>query len=307
MQVCSRSGNRDSRSGRWAPVIVLAIAALAASAAQAQVWEGGANLGVQVKSTKGGAVSGASVEIRYRRPGGNVGPDAKLTDSRGQANFVRLAPGLWSLEIRHPDFLSFVASVEIQSGKKPEIVSQFLEATGSGRGTLKVKFLRSDKPFGQVVAGTGVARRLRPEPAPASQPTPAPPAQEERPVSERQRPVSRPAPQPDQPEAEAAPPSTQGRAVPSIVIEPPPAEPPPGPPKPEPEIRAAETPKPLEAAPPVSEPEPAPVPEPPEPDPETGGAAPPTPQEPEPAPMPEPQETAPEPEAAPEPAPEPPT
>ena len=53
-------------------------------ATSAQSWTGGANLGVQVKASKGGAVAGATVEVRHRRPGGSSGPDSRMTDSRGQ-------------------------------------------------------------------------------------------------------------------------------------------------------------------------------------------------------------------------------
>ncbi len=265
MRGCFESASRVSRRNRCAAIAVLAVAcSLAAQVSTAQSWTGGASLGVQVRGTKGGPVAGATVEIRHRRPGGNVGPDARLTDTRGQANFVGLTAGRWSLEVRHPDFLSFVASVEIAGGEKPRVISQFLEASGAGRGTLKVKLLRSDKTFGQVVPGTGAEapspepgpRIAQAPPVPQRQPTEAPAKQR----AEPGRPAKSPAPAGRDGETQPQPSETkggvEGRAVPSQVVELPPT-----PPKAEPnatdaDIRPAEVPRPLETLP---TPKPAPA------------------------------------------------
>ncbi|MCP4201909.1 MAG: hypothetical protein GY769_08245 [bacterium] len=214
---------------RW--FFVLALCALARpGASSAQPWSGGSTLGVQIRGA-GGPIEGAVVEVRHRRPGLTTGPEARRTDSRGQANFVGLIDGRWSLEIKHPEYLSFVASIDVQRGKKPEIVTQFLEATGPGRGTFRVKFLRSDQPFGEVIPGTAIAEtEAQPEP---------------------ERPVSMPAPPTDpatpaDPASEGTPDSgrVESRAVPSTVVTPAPQPP------------ASPSEVPTEKQPPAAEPEP---------------------------------------------------
>ena len=110
------------RTRRFKVVLpVLAVLALQlAPFASAQSWIGGASLGVQVRGGNG-ALEGARVEIRYRGPGGESGgPAPRSTDGGGQASFTGLAEGVWSLEISHPDHLSFIATLSLRRGKKAE-------------------------------------------------------------------------------------------------------------------------------------------------------------------------------------------
>ncbi len=158
---------RPSFCSGWLVIAVTLVALAATGKLAAQPWEGQSTLGVQIRG-KSGPVVGAVVEIRQRRPGIEIGPETLRTDSRGQANFVRISIGRWSLEIKHPDYLSFVATVNVKRGKKPEIVTQFLEASGPGRGTFRVKFLSSDQSLGETMPGTA-ADEARPRPAPVQQ------------------------------------------------------------------------------------------------------------------------------------------
>lgn len=218
MQERPRPCSRLRRFRRWPFAAVLSLFALATPGGlNAQPWSGASTLGVQIRGA-GRPVEGAVVEIRHRRPGLHTGPEARRTDSRGQANFIGIINGRWSLEIKHPEYLSFVASINVQRGKKPEIVTQFLEASGPGRGTLRVKFLRSDQPFGEVIAGTAVTERpLQPAPA---QPPPVEAAALERPVSMPAPAVDRPVPEKTEDGSRV-----DSRAVPSTVVTPPPQPP----------------------------------------------------------------------------------
>ncbi len=150
--------SRLNRFGWWLFSAALALPAWAVvpTGLHAQAWNGGATLGVQIRGA-GGPVAGAIVSIRRQPPGPKVGPESRKTDSRGQANFVGITQGGWSLEIKHPDYLSFVASIHVRPGKKPEVLTQFLEASGPGRGTFRVKFLRSDQPLGEALPGTAAS------------------------------------------------------------------------------------------------------------------------------------------------------
>lgn len=184
---------------RWSWVAAtLAVTALVPPVA-AQSWNGSASLGVQVRGS-GGPVEGALVEIRNRRSRSIAGPEARRTDAKGQANFVGISPGAWSLEITHPDYLSFVASVRLEAGRKPEILSQFLEASGPGRNTFKVKFLRSDRSLGTAVPGTATHEITEP-PSAVRQRSAAVPAAPAPPPRERVAARPDPAPQPRQPES----------------------------------------------------------------------------------------------------------
>ncbi len=170
------------------PLVLLSLLLLLfPAAASTQDWTGNAALGVQVRGGSGKPLAGAEVEIAARHGGQVGGPAARRTDSRGQANFVGIAPGTWSLEIHHPEHLSYVATVVIDGRKKPEIVTQFLEVRGTGRGTMKVKFLKSSQALGQPLAPSEMppalpaaeAAATEPEPAELPQPDPQEPVEPE--------------------------------------------------------------------------------------------------------------------------------
>lgn len=198
MKERQRTCSRPHRFRRWSFTVALSLLACAVpTALGAQPWSGDSTLGVQIRGARG-PVAGAVVEIRRQLSGLSVGPESLKTDSRGQANFVGISQGRWNLEIRHPDYLSFIASIHVQRGKKPEVLTQFLEASGPGRGTFRVKFLRSERSLGVALPGTAAS-----EPA-------------------IDRPVSMPAPGFDRTDVEETEPSERvnSRAVPTQIVTP---------------------------------------------------------------------------------------
>jgi hypothetical protein len=108
----------------------------------AQDWAGTATLGIRARGADGPLV-GAFVSITAKDPGFSGGPPARRTNERGEVNFVGLASGSWTLEIRHADHLTYIGSVRIAPGKKPMVTAEFLQATGAGRLTMRVKYLKS--------------------------------------------------------------------------------------------------------------------------------------------------------------------
>ncbi len=198
MKEGQRTCSRPHGFRRWSFAVALSLLACAVpTALSAQPWSGDSALGVQIRGARG-PVAGAIVEIRRQRSGLNYGPASRKTDSRGQANFVGISQGRWNLEIKHPDYLSFVASIHVQRGKKPEVLTQFLEASGPGRRTFRVKFLRSHQSLGEALPGTAAS-----EPA-------------------IDRPVSTPAPGFDRTDVEKTEPSERvnSRAVPTQIVTP---------------------------------------------------------------------------------------
>ena len=269
----------------------LLLLCLAPSATLAQVWTGPAGIEVQV-SSKGKAVAGAKVQLRYREaPTGSL---AVLTDSRGRAALVNLAPGAWNVEVSHPDYLSYVAAVTLEAGRKASETTSFLQATGTGRLSIRVKYVRASGPIGTPLDVPPPAPRPA-EPIPAPTTTAPPPAPEPEPEPVELR-------EPDIPAPTAPPPAAEPEPAPEPEPEPEPAPT---------ELRQPDIPEPT--PPPAPEPEPMPEPEPvapepmpePEPEPEATPEPEPAPMEPPPAPepMPEPEPAAPEPMAEPEPQP----
>lgn len=130
------------RTGR--PRLAIACCLMAASLvpAFAQDWAGTSTLGIRARGADGPLV-GAFVSITAKDPGFSGGPPARRTDERGEVNFVGLASGSWTLEIRHADHLTYIGSVRIAPGKRPMVTAEFLQATGAGRLTIRVKYLKS--------------------------------------------------------------------------------------------------------------------------------------------------------------------
>ena len=153
-----------SNARRWLTAAVLSLVALGLDA---QPWQGSTGLEIKVSSRRGGAVSGARVELKYRDGRDGGGPAAVATDSRGTAVVLGLAPGTWQIEVRHPDFMSFVAVARLDTKAKPAITASFLEAGTGASVPIQVKLSR--------------ARGGRPSPPlpPQVAETPPPPAQPE--------------------------------------------------------------------------------------------------------------------------------
>jgi hypothetical protein len=220
-----------------------------AAVATAQAWSGPAAVGFQVSNRKGRPITAARVTLELQAPEGKTGPPPVETDAKGRAVVANLAAGTWQVEVSHPDFLSYVAVVDLVAGKKPAVSASFLQAGGTSLTPMKVKIVRGNPSQASpplVVAST---------PAPKTEPTPAP--AEPAPV----QPV--PVPSPAEPEPEEA--SEEVRPEEPVVPEPQP--------EPEPETARVDVepapppaPEPVTPAPvvpaPVAQPEPAVVEEP---------------------------------------------
>jgi hypothetical protein len=242
----------------------------------AQPWVGPAAVGLEVADRGGQPVAGAEVELLFGGTEEGGGPGMVVTDEQGRAALRGLAEGRWTLQVRHPSFMAFVADLEVRSGRRPRERSAALVKTGDSLESVRVRYFEVE----------GGARR----PAPAPAPRPAPPPEPRRP-----EPVPASVPRPPAPAPEPP--------APAPVPEPEPQIQPPAPapvPEPEPQLR-----------PPAPAPVPVPVPEaeaepqlqPPVPAPEPEPAPPPVPPPPPPAPAPEPEPELRAPEPAPEPVP----
>ena len=178
-----RSGGTWPKRFVWSLSLSIAVVSLAS----AQPWRGGSTLGVSVKSAKGAPVDGALVTIAYRDVGFGDGPRSRQTDNQGEANFTGISLGTWSLKIDHPDHLSYMATVVVRKGKKPQVLTEFLEATGSGRLTMRVKLLKglaeergipvepvrsAEKPAEPVVQARKDEPIETPKPEPVARPQP---------------------------------------------------------------------------------------------------------------------------------------
>jgi hypothetical protein len=307
------SGAHDRTRSRRLWVLALALCLAATLPASAQPWRGTASIGVEVSDSHGD-LAGARVQIRFRDVGQEAGPAAVLSDGNGRAAFVGLASGSWNIEVSHPEHLTWVAAVTVLPGKKVSIDAEFLQATGEGRATLRVKVFKAQSALGSPLApqpttppaGSVPAVESMPPPAaqPQAQPKPAA-APEPKPVVTEPTPVA-PEPMPTAPEPMPAAPEHKPVATAPMLAapEPKPAAPEPETVVPEPMPAAAPEPKPVVPVPMPAAPEPTPAaaPEPKPVVPEPMPAAP----EPTPAAAPEPKPVVPEPmPAAPVPIPAP--
>jgi hypothetical protein len=194
----------------------------------AQPWVGTGAVGVQVSDRQGRPIAGAEVELVYGGTDEGGGPGVVQTDADGRAAVRGLAEGLWRLQVRHPDYMAYLANLSVRPGKRPREESASLVKVGDSLESVRVKYFEVE----------GLPRR----PAPAPPPPPPPVAQ----------PMPAPAPEPmPMPEPPSAPPMPAPEAQPAPA--PPPVRPVP-PPEPEPEPPASR---------PMPTPEPAPVSPPP--------------------------------------------
>jgi len=311
-------------SGRSA-ILAGLVALLVAGGSSAQPWTGPAGLEVRVSGRDGG-VAGAVVRLSYRSQALETGPSPVTTDGNGRATLTGLAGGTWQVEISHPDYMTFVAVVELAGDDKPEVTASFLEATDRSTTSMKVRFGKARGPASPplLLAEEPAAEPARPAPSTVRPEAPTSP-HIERPTADdgaanppdageppaRPEPPPPPAtPEPDEPPAPAPSPPEPPSREPEPPAEP--EEPPAGEPAP-PEPEEPVVPVPPETEPEPTEPpaKPAPIPEPDEPvtpepaeppetepepaePPATGPAPAPAPDEPEPpAPAPEPEEPEP--------------
>jgi hypothetical protein len=197
--------------------------------ASAQSWTGSASLGVSVRSGKGQPLSGAVATIAFRDIGFGNGPPPLLTTERGEVNFTNIANGTWSLKIDHPEHLSYMATLVVRGQKKAQVLSEFLEATGAGRQTMRVKLLKGSS---ESLGAAAVPKREPGVPAPSQPPSSPAPAEEATEVVPGGKPVELPPVAEATPEAAAQRP-TQAKPAPESAPEQEPA-PLPAPPAAEP-------------------------------------------------------------------------
>jgi len=261
----------SKRSERSA-ILLGVIMFLTAAMSFAQTWQGRADLEVRVSSRKGGDLSGARVELKYRDGREGQGPAPVATDRKGRAIILGLAAGTWQVEVKHPDFMSFVAVVRLDSREKPQVTASFLEASSGSSAPIQVKLLKAkggaaSPPLPVIAAAPPPAR---PEPAPAPTPQAEPMAPPEAPVAavEPVQPAVPAEPGPASPEM--APPAIEAAPVVSEMT----PEPAPVDPEPAPMPREPVDPSPPAMDQPEAMPEPSPAVETRMPDPPAEPAAP---------------------------------
>jgi nitrogen fixation protein FixH len=116
-----------------------------ASLATAQAWSGSAAIGLRVSDRKGRPIPAARVTLELQAPEGKTGPPPVETDTKGRAVVANLAAGTWQLEVSHPDYLSYVAVIDLVAGKKPAVAASFLQAGGTSLTPMKVKIARGTR------------------------------------------------------------------------------------------------------------------------------------------------------------------
>src|SRR5207344_1210710 len=145
---------RGRAAGRWM-VEAFAPGFQAGSAAAVTVGEGEASDAVEVRLTKGGAVSGRVLESRTGRPildatvriepsggerrmgmmrMGGEGDDETSTDADGRYELSGLAPGTWVLTASHPEWSESTTTVEVKDA--PASADVRLGRGGSIGGTV---------------------------------------------------------------------------------------------------------------------------------------------------------------------------
>ncbi len=212
---------------RWNVAITATmLAGLAATAVSAQSWSGRAGVGIEVSDRSGSPVAGAEVALSYSETEEGGGPGVLRTGPDGRAEVRGLTEGRWLLQVSHPDYLSYVASLEVREGRRPRELSATQVKTGDSLESLRVRYFE--------VRGGAPSPRPEPRPAPEAQPEPAaapPPAPAPRPAPAPE-PAPKPAPAPKTqapPEASPAPveptpaPAPAPQAAPAAVASPPPA------------------------------------------------------------------------------------
>lgn len=168
----------------------------------AQSWRGSEAIEVQASDSKGKPIVGARVVLTFQGGGSQSNPPEVATNQKGRAVVAGLAMGSWQVEVKHPDFLSYVAVFDLDRGKKPSINASFLEAGGRSLTPMKVKLSKGN-------------------PRDASPPLPAQEARTQTPPSvEPDRPSTEAAPAPPTTEAPSSEPTTDVETASQEVAEP---------------------------------------------------------------------------------------
>ena len=153
--------------------------------------------------------------LTFQGRGSQSNPPAVATDQKGRAVLAGLAMGSWQVEVKHPDFLSYVAVFDLDRGKKPSINASFLEAGGRSLTPMKVKLSKGNPRDASPPLPAREARTQAP-----------PPAEPDRPTAEAES-----APTPPTIEATPAEPTSDAEPAVQEVAEPRP--------QPEPEVQVA--------------------------------------------------------------------
>lgn len=85
-----------------------------AGAALAQQAITSATLGGRVEDASGGAIAGAQLSVDYTDRAQTFGA---RTDGAGRFQFLRLAPGLYSISVEHPGFERYTARISLSAGQ----------------------------------------------------------------------------------------------------------------------------------------------------------------------------------------------
>jgi len=218
--------------------LLLTVMAAMATLATAQAWSGSAAIGLRVSDRKGRPIPAARVTLELQAPEGKTGPPPVETDTKGRAVVANLAGGTWQLEVSHPDYLSYVAVIDLVTGKKPAVAASFLQAGGTSLTPMKVKIQRGNPSQASppLMVASAPPTQTQPAPAPAEtaavQPAPVP-AREEPPVE----PEPQPEPEIAEVVVETAPAPVAEPVVPTpVAVEP----------APDPEPRELQEPEPAE-------------------------------------------------------------
>ena len=242
----------------------------------AQSWYGSETIEIQANDSKGNPIAGARVLLSFQGGESQGSPPDVATNQKGRAVVTDLAPGSWQLEVKHPDYLSYVAVFDLRRGKKPAVTASFLEAGGGSLTPMRVKLSKGNPREASPPMPTREARAEPLEPLPAEPTTSAaeaepptapraggPPTPDE-PSPQRAEPVeAEPRPEPE-PETEPAtePSTTQPEAETraEIAVQPAPVEEPPTEPAPSAVAEVSETAPPTtQVAPATPGPSPPPV------------------------------------------------
>lgn len=156
--------------------VCLAWGSLVAAQALAQSWTGDSGVSISVQA-HGKPVAGAEITLKYLGMTPPDGPATLRTSSKGRVAVRGLASGQWRLNVQHPEFMSYLAVIEIIRGKKADVLSATLQKTGTSLVPLRVKLGKAD---GNAVlarptkADPGAAVTPEPVASPVTTPLPTP-------------------------------------------------------------------------------------------------------------------------------------
>lgn len=231
-------------------LLALAAVALAAVPAAAQPWVGTAAVGVEVRDRSGRPVAGAEVDLTFAEgaegeDGGGPGPVA--TDAEGRASVRGLTEGRWLLAVRHPDYMAYLANVQVREGRRPREENATQVKVGDSLESVRLRYFEVEG--GRVAPPPPRPAPPPPPPRPVPPPPAPPPAPEPVPAPEPMPapPVPAPAPEPE-PEPVPAPPAPMPMPEPTPAPPAPAPEPEPPAPAPAPVPVPAPTPEPAPAA-----------------------------------------------------------